>query len=97
MGPLWKAWIIYLFVADFLAAIGLWLCTDWGVGLFLVIAASQLFAYVGFPAYFGNQTFLIWFHLITVGLFLGLSWAVGRGTRSSHVKSDFSRWLRRGS
>jgi hypothetical protein len=64
--PGWKAWILYLLVFDLIAAIGLWLGRTWGIATFVLIALSQLVAYLGFPAYFGKQTFLIAFHLVTL-------------------------------
>lgn len=67
----WKVWIVYLLVADFFAAIGLWLQKPWGVGLFLFIAISQLTAYIGYKGFFGDQTVLIAFHLTTLIMFIG--------------------------
>ena len=78
MNTLWKAWTLSLLCADLLAALGLWLRTRWGIGLFFTIASSQLVAYIGFSRVFGNQSFLIGFHLITVGLFLVLAWRNGK-------------------
>jgi len=66
----WKVWIIYLFVADALAAIGLWGNKTWGILIFLMIASSQLIAYTLFSDFFGLQVPLILFHLISLSLFL---------------------------
>lgn len=66
----WKVWIVYLLIADLLAAIGLWLQKPWGVGLFLFIAISQLAAYIGYKDFFGDQTELIAFHLTTLIMFI---------------------------
>jgi len=62
----WQVWIVYLLVLDLFAAIGLWLGRSWGIALFVLIAFSQLVAYLGFPGYFGQQTFLIGFHVVTL-------------------------------
>ena len=70
MNPLWKTWIVFLAIADLFAAVALWTNRKWGIGLFIFIASCQLIAYVGFPSLFFDQTFLIWFHLLTVGGYL---------------------------
>jgi hypothetical protein len=64
----WKIWIIYLMLADILASVGMWQQKRWGVALFLVIASSQLIAYLWFKEYFGDQSFLIGFHIVTGSL-----------------------------
>lgn len=73
MSLTWKSWTIYLLCADFFAAIGLWFRTKWGISLFFIIATSQLIAYVEFPQIFGNQMFLIGFHIISLSLFITLN------------------------
>jgi len=47
----WKLWIVYLCFFDFAAAIGLWNQRRWGILLFLIVAASQLIAYIGFSSF----------------------------------------------
>lgn len=69
----WKVWTVYLLIADLVAAIGLWKQKSWGIALFLLIGCTQLLAYIGFRSYFGDQSFLIGFHIITVGTFVLLS------------------------
>lgn len=69
MNTLWKSWIIYLLVFDTLAAIGLCRKKIWGDILFLFIASSQLIAYTKFNAIFGNQDFLITFHVVCIILY----------------------------
>lgn len=68
----WKLWIVYLLIADLGAAVGLWMQQPWGVGLFLLVAISQLVAYLGYHSYFGDQEFLIAFHIITLLIFVVL-------------------------
>lgn len=68
----WKTWIIYLGLLDLFVAIGLWHQHIIGVVLFFVVASSQLIAYVGFKEYFGGQGSLIFFHLMTIGIYWGL-------------------------
>lgn len=72
MSPIWKAWIIFLIVFDPIAALGLWTRRWWGVATFLIVAISQLIAYVGFTSVFGSQPFLIMFHCITLIIFFAL-------------------------
>lgn len=69
---IWKIWIIYLMIFDVVAAMGLWQLKKWGVRLFLMVAASQLVAYIGFTNHFGQQTFLIVFHVVTLLIYGGL-------------------------
>lgn len=68
----WQVWIVYLLIFDLFAAIGLWRGRTWVIGLFLLIAISQLMAYTGFQNVFGDQTFLIVFHLSTLTVFVAL-------------------------
>lgn len=68
----WKVWIVYLGLMDLAAAIGLWFQHTAGIVLFLIVAISQLIAYIGFRHYFGDQFSLIYFHLATLGIYFGL-------------------------
>ena len=69
MNLVWKAWIIYILVGDTIAAIGLWQTRLYGEILFIFIAVSQLIAYLGFSDFFGDQGFLIAFHLVTLSIY----------------------------
>lgn len=72
MDPPWKSWIVFLFVFDTLAAIGLFKKKLWGEILFLLIAVSQLVAYIQFKDIFGNQDFLVNFHIVCIVLYTAL-------------------------
>ena len=72
MSPTWKMWIVYLTVGDAIACWGLWYLKKYGEVTFLLIAVSQLIAYGLFRNFFGNQMFLIGFHLITVAIYVAL-------------------------
>lgn len=72
MDPLWKSWIVFLFVFDALAAIGLFKKKLWGEILFILIAVSQLIAYIQFKNIFGNQDFLVNFHIGCIVLYAAL-------------------------
>ncbi len=41
----------------------------WGVAAFIFIAVSQVVGYLGVPSFFGSETFLITFHVLTLALF----------------------------
>jgi hypothetical protein len=68
MSTLWEAWILFLFFFDSMASVGLWKKRPWGVALFVFISVSQLAAYIGFRNFFGDQRFLISFHMVTLFL-----------------------------
>lgn len=72
MDLIWKSWIVFLFIGDSIAAIGLWKQMVFGEIAFLIIAATQLVAYLGFQGGFGDQSFLVLFHVFTVGIYLAL-------------------------
>ena len=69
MDLIWKSWILFLLIFDLLASIGLFLKKSWGELLFIVIAVAQLIAYIGFPSFFGEQGFLIYFHIICLSIY----------------------------
>lgn len=73
MNSIWKSWIVYLFIADFIAAIGLWKNKTYGAILFFIIAASQIVAYTVFVDRFSPQPFLIYFHFITIIIYLSVN------------------------
>lgn len=72
LGTGWKIWIVYIGLMDLFTAIGLWYQHAAGITLFFIVAISQLIAYIGFRDYFGDQVSLIFFHLVTMGIYLGL-------------------------
>jgi hypothetical protein len=89
----WKLWTVGLMLADMAASIGLWGQKNWGIILFLVIACSQLLAYIGFRSYFGDQLFLIGFHalsLLIFALLLNFERFKARSTKKnkSHVEAS---------
>lgn len=72
MDLVWKSWILFLLIFDLLASTGLFLKKLWGELLFIFIAVAQLIAYIGFPSFFGEQEFLIYFHLICLSIYTAL-------------------------
>ncbi len=69
MTLVWKVWICYLAIMDLITAYGLIKLKKWGIYFFLIVALSQLVAYVLFNKYFGPQYPLIVFHLITLMIY----------------------------
>ncbi len=63
MDLMWKSWILFLLIFDFIASAGLILNKFWGEVAFIIVALAQLTAYLGFSSFFGDQTFLIFFHI----------------------------------
>lgn len=78
MSYVWQVWIVYLMVFDILAAIGLWQQKKWGISLFLLIAISQLIAYICFSNVFGRQNILIAIHIATLAVYQFLKWTGSR-------------------
>ena len=72
MDFVWKAWIVYLFIFDLIASAGLWMGKRWGIATFMLVAISQLFAYLWYRSFFGDQVFLVVFHILTLTLFMVL-------------------------
>jgi hypothetical protein len=69
----WKGWIVYLLIADALAAIGLWQRKRWGTGCFLVVAASQLLVYGTSRWGRRHEWPLLVFHIVTVTIWAALA------------------------
>lgn len=72
MDSTWQMWIIYLTIGDAVAYWGLWRFKKYGEFTFLLIAASQLIVYGFFKNIFGDQTFLILFHTLTLVVYFFL-------------------------
>ena len=71
MDSIWKVWIVYLTIADLVAAVGLWRQKRFGDVLFVLVAVSQLIAYLGFKDIFSNQDMLIVFHVAALTIYFG--------------------------
>jgi hypothetical protein len=69
---LWKYWTVFLIVGDSLAGVGLLIGRRFGEIAWLLVAISQLVAYLGFSEHFGEQGILIWFHVFTLSIGLTL-------------------------
>ncbi len=69
MDGVWRLWIIYLMLFDFLVAIFLWKEKLLGQVFFIIVAVSQVIAYTQFVSIFHDQKLLIYFHLTTLFIF----------------------------
>lgn len=86
---IWKVWIIFLLIFDLLASIGLYRQKLWGDILFILIAFTQLFAYIQFSSFFGDQRFLIYFHIVCLGVYGALKfWNIYRPISASSMNSN---------
>lgn len=72
MNLIWKMWTIFLILSDSLTALGIFRFRIWGIVGFLVVALSQLVAYLFFADIFHRQSALILFHLVTLMIFFCL-------------------------
>lgn len=72
MDLIWKSWILFLLIFDLLASIGLFLKKLWGELYFITVAVVQLIAYIGFSSFFGEQGFLVYFHIICLSIYTAL-------------------------
>ena len=77
MPAAWKIATVYFALLDSIAACGLWTAAGWGVAAFLLAAISQMVMYTVLTATFSRQPGLVVFHLVTVGVYVGL-WIGGR-------------------
>ncbi|OFZ38269.1 MAG: hypothetical protein A2504_17850 [Bdellovibrionales bacterium RIFOXYD12_FULL_39_22] len=78
MGMIWKVWIVFLLVGDTFVSVSLWRQKLYGEIAFLTIGFSQLIAYTVFRSYFGNQTELIIFHMVTISVYALLKFEWGK-------------------
>lgn len=69
MSTVWKMWIVYLTVLDFLTAALLLRRPILGIILFHTVALSQLYAYLVHEDFFGRQDFLVIFHVLTLTIY----------------------------
>jgi hypothetical protein len=46
-----------------------------------MVAVAQLIAYIGFSSFFGEQMFLIYFHIITLSIYAVLKFLRNRARR----------------
>lgn len=73
MPDAWRILTLVLIPTDLLASIGLWRGKRWGAWLVVAIALYELLAFIGFRDVFGDQSFLIAFHAVTLVALVALS------------------------
>lgn len=66
MSEAWQIWTVYLFIMDGIVAAGLYKARRWGLAAFLILATSQLVAYLGFPEIFGRQDLPIGYQTVAL-------------------------------
>ena len=70
----YQATTIYFAVIDLVAAVGLWLASDWGGVLWLLAVMSHLILAVFFPRFVSNGALIISLVIVSVALYLTISW-----------------------
>lgn len=66
--------MIYFAVIDLVAAIGLWLTSNWGGVLWLLAVMSHLILAVFFPRFVSNSTLVISLFIVAIMMYLTVSW-----------------------
>lgn len=69
-----QAAIIYFAVIDLVAAIGLWLTSNWGGVLWLLAVMSHLILAVFFPRFVSNSALIVALFITAIMIYLTLSW-----------------------
>ncbi|WP_375461357.1 DUF6163 family protein [uncultured Enterovirga sp.] len=69
-----QAAIIYFAVIDLVAAIGLWLTSNWGGVLWFLAVMSHLILAVFFPRFVSNSALVIALFISCIMVYLVLSW-----------------------
>jgi len=69
MNLAWRVWVVYLLIADAIAALGLWRRRQYGEYAFLFVSASQAIVYLTSDL-FGNQNVLASFHSVCLCVYV---------------------------
>lgn len=85
MTVIWQVWTIFLVGFDAIAATGLFLKKSWGEVFFLIVALSQLIAYSFFKKIFGEQQFLIFFHVASLAIYIWFKIQLNRSYKTSRI------------
>ncbi len=70
----YQAALIYFAVIDLVAAVGLWLTSNWGGVLWLLAVMSHLILAAFFPRFVSNSTLVISLIIASIMVYLTLSW-----------------------
>ena len=66
--------MIYFAVIDLVAAVGLWLTSNWGGVLWMLAVMSHLIIAVFFPRFVANSTLIISLFILAIMAYLTVSW-----------------------
>ncbi|MDB5589988.1 DUF6163 family protein [Enterovirga sp.] len=69
-----QAAIIYFALIDLVAAVGLWLTSNWGGVLWLLAVMSHLILAVFFPRFVSNSALVVALFITCIMVYLVLSW-----------------------
>lgn len=78
----WQAATVFFGVLDLVAAIGLWLSVSWGTVMWLFRAGSQIVMHTVFSDIYGRRPYEIAFYLLTIALYLLLTYLMERENRT---------------
>lgn len=79
----WQAATVFFAVLDLVAAIGLWLAVSWGTVMWLFRAISQIVMHTLFSDIYGRRPYEIAFYILTIAIFLLLTYLMERENRTS--------------
>lgn len=66
--------MIYFAVIDLMAAVGIWLTSNWGGVLWLLAVMSHLILAVLFPRFMSNSALVVALMIVGIMLYLTISW-----------------------
>lgn len=66
--------MIYFAVIDLMAAVGIWLTSNWGGVLWLLAVMSHLILAVFFPRFMSNSALVVALLIVGIMLYLTISW-----------------------
>lgn len=78
----WQAVTVFFAVLDLVAGIGLWLSVSWGTVMWLFRAGSQIVIHTIFSDVFGRRPYEIAFYLMTIAIYLLLTYLMERENRA---------------
>ncbi len=70
MSSSWKIVAAMLSVLLPIAAVGLWSTLSWGRVVWAMAVITELTMYSWFPELFGTNSNIVWFHLVTIAIYL---------------------------
>lgn len=79
----WQTATVFFGVLDLVAAIGLWLSVSWGTVMWLFRAGSQIVMHTVFSDIYGRRPYEIAFYLLTIALYLLLTYLMERENRTN--------------